>query len=151
LPPSRGRTSRFTFAGTEPFLFPCFSMSSSSAAVSICSSVAPGCTCPCPAFAFFSKATMTPISSSSTVELARPPVTTVLTGTTSAARISATTCYLGEPLHQPGGDQPVVGHATGEPNFPVQEVEKGRVAELPVHGQPVELCEGEEDVYNAFP
>ena len=117
--------------GKEAFLFPCFSMSSSSAAVSTCSSVAPGWTCPCPAFAFFSNATnsgltvmcirlavavigsttdrgagaterstrawtvavLTPINSSSTVELTRPPVTTVLTGTTSAGRISATTCF----------------------------------------------------------
>ena len=56
LPPSRFRTSRFTFAGTQAFRFPCFSMSSCSAAVSTCSSVAPGCTCDCPAFAFFRSA-----------------------------------------------------------------------------------------------
>ena len=55
FPPSRRRTSRFTFVGTEALRFSCFSMSSSSAAVSTCSSVAPGCTWPCPAFAFFSK------------------------------------------------------------------------------------------------
>jgi hypothetical protein len=55
LPSSRFTTSRFTFAGTEAPLFPCFSMNSSSAAVRICSSVAPGCTCDCPALALFSK------------------------------------------------------------------------------------------------
>ncbi|MEI6227000.1 MAG: hypothetical protein WCS72_19855, partial [Deltaproteobacteria bacterium] len=49
--------SRFTFAGTEAFRFSCFSMNRRSAAVSTCSSVAPGCTCDCPAFAFFSKDT----------------------------------------------------------------------------------------------
>jgi len=42
LPWSRALTSRFTLAGTEAFRFSCFSMSSSSAAVSTCSSVAPG-------------------------------------------------------------------------------------------------------------
>jgi hypothetical protein len=106
-------------------------MSSSSAVVSTCSSVAPGLTCPCPAFAFFSSAmnsgetvmcirlavdvigsttvrgaeatgratrawtvaVLTPINSGSTVELTRPPVTTVLAGTTCAGRISATTCF----------------------------------------------------------
>ena len=36
---------------------------------------------------------LTPINPSSTVELARPLVTTVLTGTTAAGRISATTCF----------------------------------------------------------
>ncbi len=42
LPWSRFRTSRFTLAGTEAFLFSCFSMSNSRAAASTCSSVAPG-------------------------------------------------------------------------------------------------------------
>jgi hypothetical protein len=56
LPPSRARTSRFTFAGTEAFRFSCFSTSSSSAAVRTCSSVAFGCTWLCPAFAFFRSA-----------------------------------------------------------------------------------------------
>ena len=55
FPPSRRRTSRFTFAGTEAFRFSCWATSNSSAALSTCSSVAPGCTWPCPAFAFFSK------------------------------------------------------------------------------------------------
>jgi hypothetical protein len=35
-------TSRFTLSGTQAFRFPCFWMSASSAAVSTCSSVAPG-------------------------------------------------------------------------------------------------------------
>jgi hypothetical protein len=56
FPSSRFTTSRFTLAGTDAFLFPCFSMSSSRAARSTCSSVAPGCTCDCPAFALFSSA-----------------------------------------------------------------------------------------------
>ena len=106
-------------------------MSSSRAAVSTCSSVAPGWTWLCPALAFFSKAMnagetvtcirlssrvsgsttvrragatgcstfdwtasgLTATNPSSTVELARPLVTTVLTGTTSAGRISAATCF----------------------------------------------------------
>ena len=54
FPWSRFTTSRFTLAGTQAFRFPCFSMSSRRAAVSTCSSVAPGCTCDCPALAFFS-------------------------------------------------------------------------------------------------
>ena len=57
FPPSRARTSRFTFAGTAAFRFSCFSMSRRSAAVSTCSSVAFGRTWDCPAFAFFSRAT----------------------------------------------------------------------------------------------
>jgi hypothetical protein len=57
LPPSRARTSCFTLAGTEAFRFACFSTSSSRAAVSTCSSDAPGWTWDCPAFAFFSSAT----------------------------------------------------------------------------------------------
>jgi hypothetical protein len=57
LPPSRLTTSRFTFAGTRAFRLACFTRRSSSAAVSTCSSVAPGCTCDWPAFAFFSSAT----------------------------------------------------------------------------------------------
>ena len=56
FPPSRFHTARFTLAGTQAFRFTCFSMSSSSAAVSTCSSVAPGWTWLCPALAFFSKA-----------------------------------------------------------------------------------------------
>jgi hypothetical protein len=56
-PSSRLRTSRFTFAGTEAVLFSCCARSSCKAAVSTCSSVAPGCTCDCPALAFFSSAT----------------------------------------------------------------------------------------------
>jgi hypothetical protein len=56
FPSSRFSTSRFTFAGTEAFRFACFSMSSSSAAVSTCSSVDLGWTWDCPALAFFSKA-----------------------------------------------------------------------------------------------
>jgi hypothetical protein len=56
LPWSRFRTSCFTFAGTEAFLFPCFSRSSRSATVSTCSSVAPGWAWDCPAFAFLSSA-----------------------------------------------------------------------------------------------
>ena len=106
-------------------------MSRFSAAVSTCSSVAPGWTWDCPALAFFSKAMnagdtvtcirvscrvsgsttvrgagatgrspfawtvagLTPINVDSTVEPARPLVTTVLAGTTAAGRISATTCF----------------------------------------------------------
>ena len=49
-------TSRLTLAGTQAFRFSCFSMSNSSAAVSTCSSVAPGCTWPCPALAFLKSA-----------------------------------------------------------------------------------------------
>jgi hypothetical protein len=49
-------TSRFTLAGTQAFLFPCFSMSNSSAAVRISSSDAPGFRCDSPALAFFSRA-----------------------------------------------------------------------------------------------
>ncbi len=49
-------TSRFTLAGTQAFRFPCFSTSSSSAAVSTSSSVTPGCTWACPAFASLSNA-----------------------------------------------------------------------------------------------
>jgi hypothetical protein len=44
FPSSLFTTSRFTLAGTEPFRFPCFSMSASSAALSTSSSVAPGWT-----------------------------------------------------------------------------------------------------------
>ncbi len=42
LPPSRIRTSRFTFGGTLARRFSCWARSNSSAAVSTCSSVAPG-------------------------------------------------------------------------------------------------------------
>ena len=49
-------TSRFTLAGTQAVLFPCFSMSNSSAAVRISSSDAPGFRCDSPALAFFSSA-----------------------------------------------------------------------------------------------
>jgi len=56
LPPSRAQTSRFTLAGTEALLLPCFATNNSSAAVSTCSSDAFGCTCDCPAFAFLNKA-----------------------------------------------------------------------------------------------
>jgi hypothetical protein len=131
FPSSLFTTSRFTLAGTQAFRFACFSMSSSSAAVRISSSDAPGCTWDCPAFAFFRSArnagdtvtcirlscdvsgsttvrgagatgrstfartdsVLTPIRLGSTVELARPRVTTVRTGTTSAGRISAATCF----------------------------------------------------------
>ena len=131
FPWSRLRTSRFTLGGTLARRFSCCAMSNSNAALSTCSSVAPGCTCDCPAFAFFSKArnsgltvmcirvscavsgsttvrgagatgfstfawtvsVPTPIDASSTVELARPPVTIVRTGTTSAGSNSATTCF----------------------------------------------------------
>ena len=131
MPWSRTRTSRFTLGGTLARRFSCFSMSSSSAAVSTCSSVAPGWTWLWPARAFFSRTMnsgetvtcirlsravngsttvrgagatgcsnfaravsgLTPINSGSTVELARPLVTTVLTGTTAAGRISAATCF----------------------------------------------------------
>ncbi len=44
FPPSRFLTSRFTFGGTLARRFSCWAMSSSSAAVSTCSSVAPGWT-----------------------------------------------------------------------------------------------------------
>ena len=57
FPPSRARTSRFTFAGTDAFRFSCFSTSSSRAALRTSSSVAFGWTWDCPAFAFFSRAT----------------------------------------------------------------------------------------------
>ena len=57
LPPSRLRTSRFTLGGTDARRFSCCAMSNSSAAVSTCSSVAPGWTWDWPAFAFFSRAT----------------------------------------------------------------------------------------------
>ncbi|MEY2668109.1 MAG: hypothetical protein RJA59_747, partial [Pseudomonadota bacterium] len=57
LPPSRLRTSRFTFGGTLARRFSCWAMSSSRAEVSTCSSVAPGCTWDWPAFAFLSRAT----------------------------------------------------------------------------------------------
>jgi len=57
LPPSRFLTSRFTLGGTLARRFSCWATSSSSAAVSTCSSVAPGCTWDWPAFAFLSKAT----------------------------------------------------------------------------------------------
>jgi len=43
LPPSRFITSRFTRGGTDARRFSCCAMSNSSAAVSTCSSVAPGC------------------------------------------------------------------------------------------------------------
>jgi hypothetical protein len=57
FPPSRFTTSRFTFGGTQAFRFACCATSSSSAAVSTCSSVAPGCTWDCPAFALLSSLT----------------------------------------------------------------------------------------------
>ena len=44
LPSSRFRTSRFTFGGTLARRFSCWAMSNWSAAVSTCSSVAPGWT-----------------------------------------------------------------------------------------------------------
>jgi hypothetical protein len=44
FPPSRFITSRFTRGGTEARRFACWARSSSSAAVSTCSSVAPGWT-----------------------------------------------------------------------------------------------------------
>jgi hypothetical protein len=56
LPSSLLTTSRFTFAGTQAFRFPCFSMSNSSAAVRTSSSDAPGFRCESPAFAFFKSA-----------------------------------------------------------------------------------------------
>jgi hypothetical protein len=140
LPPSRFMTSRFTFGGTEARRFSCWAMSSSSAEVSTCSSVAPGRTWDWPALAFFSRARnagetvtcirvsvrvsgSTMVRRTSGTELAnsagactrpgwarsRPTswtltgagatgarsgttVTTVLVSTTSAGRISATTC-----------------------------------------------------------
>ncbi len=84
LPSSRLRTSRFTFAGTEAFRFPCFSMSSSSAAGSTCSSVARGCTCDCPALAFFSKA----MNAGDTVTCIR--VSSRVSGSTTVLRTSVT-------------------------------------------------------------
>jgi hypothetical protein len=84
LPPSRFTTSRFTFAGTEAFRFACFSMSSSSAAVSTCSSVAPGWTWPCPALAFFSKA----MNAGETVTCIR--VSCRVSGSTTVLRSSET-------------------------------------------------------------
>ncbi|MGA8891607.1 MAG: hypothetical protein WB493_08565 [Anaeromyxobacteraceae bacterium] len=51
LPWSRFTTSRFTRAGTQALRLACFSRRASSAAVSTCSSVAPGWTWDCPAFA----------------------------------------------------------------------------------------------------
>ena len=51
-PPFRFMTSRFTFGAALTCRFSCFSMSASSAAVSTCSSVAPGQTWDWPAFAF---------------------------------------------------------------------------------------------------
>jgi hypothetical protein len=56
LPSSRFTTSCFTFAGTLARRFPWWAMSSSSAAVSTCSSVAPGRTWDWPALAIFSSA-----------------------------------------------------------------------------------------------
>jgi len=56
FPPSRFLTSRFTRGGTDARRFSCWAMSSSSAAVRTCSSVAPGFRCDSPAFAFFSSA-----------------------------------------------------------------------------------------------
>jgi hypothetical protein len=86
FPPSRSRTSRFTFAGTEAFRFSCFSMSSSSAAVSTCSSVAPGCTWPCPALAFF-RSTM---NAGDTVTCIR--VSCRVSGSTTVRGAGATGC-----------------------------------------------------------
>ncbi len=57
FPPSRFITSRFTRGGTLERRFSCWAMSSSSAAVSTCSSVAPGWTWDWPTLAFFSRAT----------------------------------------------------------------------------------------------
>jgi hypothetical protein len=57
FPSSRFITSRFTLGGTLARRFSCCAMSNSSAAVSTCSSVAPGWTWDCPAFAFFRSAT----------------------------------------------------------------------------------------------
>jgi len=57
FPSSRFITSRFTFGGTLARRFSCCPMSSSRAAASTCSSVAPGWTWDCPAFAFASNFT----------------------------------------------------------------------------------------------
>jgi hypothetical protein len=57
FPPSLFFTSRFTFGGTRARRFSCWAMSSSSAEVSNCSSVAPGFRCDSPALAFLSRAT----------------------------------------------------------------------------------------------
>jgi hypothetical protein len=56
FPPSRFLTSRFTFGGTLARRFSCFSMRASSAAVSTCSSVAPGLRCDSPTLAFLRSA-----------------------------------------------------------------------------------------------
>jgi hypothetical protein len=86
LPWSRFRTSRFTFAGTEAFLFPCFSMSSSSASVSTCSSVARGRTWLCPALAFFSRV----MNAGDTVTCIR--VSCRVSGSTTVRGAGATGC-----------------------------------------------------------
>jgi hypothetical protein len=57
FPPSRFFTSRFTFGGTAARRFSCCARRRSSAAVSTCSSVAPGLTCDWPAFALASNFT----------------------------------------------------------------------------------------------
>jgi len=57
FPPSRLFTSRFTFGGTLARRFSCWATSNSSAAVSTCSSVAPGFLCDSPALALRSSAT----------------------------------------------------------------------------------------------
>ncbi len=86
LPSSRFTTSRFTFAGTLAFLFPCFSMSASKASFRICSSVAPGFRCDSPAFAFLRSAR----NSRETVMWRRLSVavigSTVVIGTTAVIR-----------------------------------------------------------------
>ena len=47
---------------------------------------------------------------------------------------------------EPGRDLPVVGRTAGEADLPVEKIEEARESEMSVHGQPVELGEGEEEI-----
>jgi hypothetical protein len=48
--------------------------------------------------------------------------------------------------HEPGGNLAVVGRTARQAHLPVQVIEEARETELPVHGQQVELGEGEEEI-----
>ncbi len=56
------------------------------------------------------------------------------------------TLHLGEAPDHPGAHLPVVGRSPRQADFPVQEVEEAREAQLPVHGLGVELANGEEQI-----
>jgi hypothetical protein len=84
FPAARFLTSRFTFGGTLARRFSCCATSKSSAAVSTCSSVAPGWTWDWPALAFFRRAA----NSGDTVTCIR--VSVRVRGATTVLRTSGT-------------------------------------------------------------